>query len=88
MKKDAKQTALTILNIIKTENIVSYTNCLTRLKISLKQDVNYNIEQLKQVKTVIELLVVSNSGEIQIVFASDFVVEVKTAFDQLIKDQR
>ncbi|WP_107645149.1 PTS transporter subunit EIIB, partial [Mycoplasma mycoides] len=83
MTKDPKITAKEILNIIKIDNINSYTNCLTRLRLNIKKN-NIDLEKLKSIPNVLGVINVS-SNELQIVLGSGFVNKVTEEFSQLLK---
>ncbi|AHI57783.1 hypothetical protein P344_02175 [Spiroplasma mirum ATCC 29335] len=43
MVKDAKQTAKDLIDVIKADNVISYTNCLTRLQLNIKANATFGI---------------------------------------------
>ncbi|QVJ95679.1 PTS transporter subunit EIIC [Mycoplasma mycoides] len=83
MIKDPKITAKEILQIIKIDNINSYTNCLTRLRLNIKEN-NIDFEKLKSIPNVLDVINVS-SNELQIVLGPGFVNKVAQEFAQLLK---
>ncbi len=74
-KKDPKQTAIDIVEKIGgEENIKTYTNCMTRLRVTTKDSGKINIDELKKVQNV---LGVNESGtELQIILGPGFVQKV------------
>lgn len=83
MKKNADKTAREILALIKAENIVSYTNCLTRLRLNLNPDSSIDLQKIKTLPEVIEILSPS-ATEIQIVLGPGFAAKVTNALTKLI----
>ncbi|UZK64096.1 PTS transporter subunit EIIB [Mycoplasma mycoides subsp. capri] len=83
MIKDPKITAKEILQIIKIDNINSYTNCLTRLRLNIKEN-NIDFEKLKSIPNVLGVINVS-SNELQIVLWPGFVNKVAQEFARLLK---
>lgn len=83
MKKNAQKTASDILALIEAKNIVSCTNCLTRLRLNLKPDSNIDLQKIKSLPEVIEVLSPSAS-EVQIVLGPGFAAKVTNALTELI----
>ncbi|UNF61717.1 MULTISPECIES: PTS transporter subunit EIIB [Spiroplasma] len=83
MAKDPKKTAKDIVDIVKAENVVSYTNCLTRLRLNLKPGANVDLEKLKTTPNVMGILTPSPT-ELQIVLGPGFVANVTQAFGKLV----
>ncbi len=71
MAKDPKQTAKDIVDIVKAYNVVSYTNCLTRLRINLKPTAEIYLDKLKATQNVMDVLKPSRT-ELQIVLGPGF----------------
>ncbi|MGL5268325.1 MAG: PTS transporter subunit EIIC [Spiroplasma sp.] len=83
MKKNAQKIANEIVAIIEAKNIVSCTNCLTRLRLNLKPDSNIDLQKIKSLPEVIEILSPSVS-EVQIVLGPGFAAKVTNALTKLI----
>ncbi|AOX44132.1 PTS system, N-acetylmuramic acid-specific EIIBC component [Spiroplasma sp. NBRC 100390] len=83
MAKDPKKTAKDIADIVKPDNVVSYTNCLTRLRLNLKPGANVDLEKLKTTPNVMGILTPSPT-ELQIVLGPGFVANVTQAFGKLV----
>ena len=83
MKKNAEKTANDILSFIKAENIVSYTNCLTRLRLNLKANSDIDLQKLKSLPEIIEVLLPS-VNELQIVLGPGFAAKVTNALTKII----
>jgi len=83
MKKNADEIASKILAVIKAENIVSFTNCLTRLRLNLKSNSNIDLQKIKILPEVIEILSPS-ANELQIVLGPGFAAKVTNALTKLI----
>lgn len=86
MAKNAKQTAIDILEIIGSNNVETVSNCLTRLRLNLKPDSNVNVDELKKVKDVMGVLTPSLT-ELQVVLGPGFVNSVTKNFKDLINSQ-
>lgn len=82
-EKNAQITASDILAIIEAKNIVSCTNCLTRLSLNLKPDSNIDLQKVKSLPEMIEILLPSAS-EVQIVLGPGFAAKVTNALTKLI----
>ncbi|ATZ16292.1 N-acetylmuramic acid-specific PTS system IIC component [Entomoplasma freundtii] len=76
------QVAKSIYDIIGASNIISYTNCMTRLRI--KALPNFDPEKIKQVPGVLGL-VMGGADEYQIVLGPGFVNKVTKEFGELMK---
>ncbi|AXF96716.1 PTS transporter subunit EIIB [Spiroplasma phoeniceum] len=72
MAKDPKQTAKDIVDIVKADNVVSYTNCLTRVRLNLKPTAEIDLDKLKATPNVMGVLKPSPT-ELQIVLVPGFV---------------
>ncbi|WP_031543218.1 PTS transporter subunit EIIC [Mesoplasma photuris] len=72
-----------LLDIIKSENIVSFTNCMTRLRVKAKP--NFDADQLKQVDGVLGLVI--SGDEYQIILGPGFVNKVATEFAKIVDIQ-
>lgn len=83
MAKDPKQTAKDIVDIVKADNVVSYTNCLTRLRLNLKPTAEIDLDKLKATPNVMGVLKPSPT-ELQIVLGPGFVANVTQAFGKLV----
>lgn len=66
MKKNIEKIAKEILAIINPENIISCSNCLTRLRLNLNSSSDVDLEKIKTLSEVIEVLSPS-ANELQIV---------------------
>lgn len=73
-KKDSKLMAQTLVEKLGKENIITYTNCMTRFRAKLKNLEMINIDDLK--KTANIMGVVINGQEIQIILGPGFVRKV------------
>lgn len=73
-KKDPKLLAQTVIEIIGEKNIISYTNCMTRLRIRVKTISDKQKEEIKKTENVISLM--ENGDEIQIILGPGFVRRV------------
>ncbi|AGR42251.1 PTS transporter subunit EIIC [Spiroplasma diminutum] len=71
-----------ILDIIKAENLISFTNCMTRLRITAKP--NFDAEKLKTIDGVLGL-VNPASDQFQIILGPGFVNKVATEFAKIAK---
>ncbi|MFW4371076.1 MAG: PTS transporter subunit EIIB [Spiroplasma sp. hy2] len=83
MAKDPKQTAKDIVDIVKADNVVSYTNCLTRLRLNLKPTAEIDLDKLKAIPNVMGVLKPSPT-ELQIILGPGFVANVTQAFGKLV----
>jgi len=83
MAKDPKQTAKDIVDIVKADNVVSYTNCLTRLRLNLKPTAEIDLDKLKATPNVMGVLKPSPT-ELQIVLGPGFFANVTQAFGKLV----
>jgi N-acetylmuramic acid-specific PTS system IIC component len=81
----AKDVAIKIKDVIGEANIVSYTNCMTRLRVKAKP--NFDAQQLKQIDGVLGL-VTSGSDEFQIVLGPGFVNKVAVEFSKIVDLER
>ncbi|MGM9946932.1 PTS transporter subunit EIIC [Floccifex sp.] len=80
MAKNWKQVAQQIVDGIGSkENIVSITHCATRLRFNLKDDSKANIDELKKINGVIN--VVQSGGQTQCIIGN----EVSDAFDAVVE---
>ncbi|QHX35746.1 PTS system, N-acetylmuramic acid-specific IIB component [Spiroplasma sp. TIUS-1] len=79
----ARDVALDIKNVIGEENIISYTNCMTRLRVKAKP--NFEKENLKKVDGVLGLIVAGE--EYQIVLGPGFVNKVALEFSKIVSIQ-
>ncbi|AGM26330.1 PTS system N-acetylmuramic acid-specific EIIBC component [Spiroplasma syrphidicola EA-1] len=87
MAKNPKQTAQDLVGVIGPENVVSFTNCLTRLRLNIKPGVNVDLEKLKTVTNVMGILTPS-ATELQIVLGPGFVGTVTQEFGKLVNAQQ
>lgn len=71
-----------ILTVIGKENIVSFTNCMTRLRVKAKP--NFDAEKLKSIDGVLGL-VMGGADEFQIVLGPGFVNKVAADFAKLVE---
>ncbi|WP_381415409.1 PTS transporter subunit EIIC [Spiroplasma endosymbiont of Anurida maritima] len=69
-----------ILKVIKNENIISFTNCMTRLRVKAKP--NFNTDDLKKIDGVLGLVMAGD--EYQIILGPGFVNKVATEFDKIV----
>lgn len=76
-----KEVAQSIYDLIGPSNIISYTNCMTRLRV--KAHPNFDAEKLKQLPSVLGL-VMGGADEYQIVLGPGFVNKVADEFGKLI----
>lgn len=83
MTKNADKTAREILAIIKPENVISYTNCLTRLRLNLKINANINLNLIKSLPNIMGVLT-PTPGEIQIILGPGFVTKVTVEFAKIL----
>lgn len=76
----AKNVALDIKKVIGEENIISYTHCMTRLRVKAKP--NFEKDDLKKVNGVLGLVI--SGDEYQIVIGPGFVNKVALEFSKII----
>ncbi len=79
-KKDPKLMSETLVNIIGAEEIISYTNCMTRLRFNVRDISKINIEEIKKTPNVMG--VVENGNELQIILGPGFVRRTAEAVKQ------
>ncbi len=74
-KKDAKKTASDLIKLLGGEsNIISYTNCMTRLRVKVKSTSKVNIDEIKKTQNVINI--VQTEDQVQIILGTGFVQKV------------
>ncbi|WP_338983919.1 PTS transporter subunit EIIB [Spiroplasma endosymbiont of Othius punctulatus] len=78
-----KDVALQIKQVIGEENIISYTNCMTRLRV--KANPSFDKDDLKKIDGVLGLIVAGD--EYQIVLGPGFVNKVATEFAKIVTIQ-
>lgn len=83
MTKNADKTAREILAIIKPENVISYTNCLTRLRLNLNLNANINLNLIKSLPNIMGVIT-PTPGEIQIILGPGFVTKVAVEFAKIL----
>ncbi len=84
-KIDFKDQAKEIYELIgKKENVKSYTNCMTRLRIMVKDLTEVNITELEKKDYILKIVVVENL--VQIVIGPGKVEKVRSEIDVLIGD--
>lgn len=81
-KKSSLKTAEEIAKVFKQKSIISYTNCMTRLRITVKKGTNIDEEQIKSIDNVLGLIVSDN--EYQIVLDPGFVNKVASDFKKFV----
>ncbi|WP_342268546.1 PTS transporter subunit EIIC [Spiroplasma endosymbiont of Aspidapion aeneum] len=83
-KKDSFKTASDIYDIFQN-SIMSYTNCMTRLRIKVNEDLfdKIKIDDIKSIKNVIGVII--NNTEFQIVLGVGFVNRVASDFKKILE---
>ncbi|WP_338969426.1 PTS transporter subunit EIIC [Spiroplasma endosymbiont of Labia minor] len=76
--------AIAIRDVIGEQNIISYTNCMTRLRIKAKP--NFDTAELKKIPGVLGL--VSVDDEFQIVLGPGFVNKVALEFSKIVSAEK
>ncbi|AHI54283.1 PTS system N-acetylmuramic acid-specific EIIBC component [Spiroplasma sabaudiense Ar-1343] len=79
--KNAKNVANQICDIIGKENISSFTNCMTRLRVKVINKAQINLDVLKSVSGVLGVVVVED--QMQIILGPGFVNKVAVEFAKL-----
>lgn len=81
-KKNAVKTAEQIANAFNQGDIISFTNCMTRLRITVRQGVIIDQEKIKTIADVVGVIV--NGNEYQIILGPGFVNQVANNFKKFI----
>ncbi len=85
-KKDPKIMAKNLVEQLGEENIVSYTNCMTRFRAKLKDVDSVDVDTLKKTEHVMGVVI--NGNEIQVILGPGFVrktaEEVKLQYPDLV----
>ena len=68
-----------------SENVISATHCMTRLRLRLKDENKAKTDDIKKMKGVINVLI--SNGQYQIVIGTH-VTEVYSVFDTLLKESK
>ncbi|BDU67422.1 MAG: PTS system N-acetylmuramic acid-specific EIIBC component [Candidatus Tyloplasma litorale] len=74
MKKDPNILSKSLINYIGEDNIYSYTHCMTRFRVHVKDLNKIDLNQIKKIENV--LGVVLNGNELQIILGPGFVRKV------------
>lgn len=81
-KKDANAVALQLIKLLGgPDNLLSYTNCMTRFRANVKDVQKVQMEELKQAS--FSLGVVNASGQIQVVLGPGFVRKVSEEIQKI-----
>ena len=85
VRKNAEETAKKIVVVLGGEkNILSYTNCMTRIRIKVKDSSLVDQEKIRNIPSVIGLVIVDS--ELQIILGPGFVREVREVIDKKFPD--
>ncbi|WP_338971932.1 PTS transporter subunit EIIC [Spiroplasma endosymbiont of Panorpa germanica] len=80
--KNAKSVAQQIGDIIGKENINSFTNCMTRLRVNVKNKDGVDLEVLKTMPAVLGVVVAGD--QLQIILGPGFVNKVSLEFSKIV----
>ncbi|AXK51524.1 PTS transporter subunit EIIC [Spiroplasma alleghenense] len=81
--KNAKNVAKQICDIIGKDNINSFTNCMTRLRVKVKNKEQVNLDVLKTTPGVLGVVVADD--QLQIILGPGFVNKVAVEFGKLVE---
>ncbi|MBE4703777.1 PTS transporter subunit EIIC [Spiroplasma platyhelix] len=81
-KKNSLKTAEEIAKLFNQGDIVSFTNCMTRLRITVRRGANIDQEKIKSIENVTGLIV--NDTEYQIILGPGFVNQVTNNFKKFV----
>ncbi|KAJ3615937.1 hypothetical protein Zmor_012191 [Zophobas morio] len=86
IKKDARATAQGIAELLPTDNVVSFTNCMTRLRVDVKDPEKVDVEGIKALDNVLGLMI--SNKQYQVILGPGFVMEVAAEFQKLTDVKR